>query len=345
VPELPEVETIARGLSAALAGRTLGPVRAARSDYVSSPRPSADAHLEGRRVESVTRCGKRLSIRLCGGGEIVVHLGMSGRLGVVPAAEPPAPHTHLRVGLDDGARELRMTDPRRFGGIWIRAAGGSFARGARRHRARPGSLGPDALDLDLAALARLLARPRRIKALLLDQHAIAGLGNIYVDEILWAARIHPATLAASIPPRRVAVLHRALRRILRAAIESGGSTIRDYRGADGEEGRFQERHRVFRRTGKPCLRCGAAIRRLVVAGRGTHVCPRCQRTPRRRSAQRGGGPSRSSRSNADSSSTGTPISSALRRLEPASSPATTKLVARLTLAATRAPFARRSSAA
>jgi formamidopyrimidine-DNA glycosylase len=277
VPELPEVETIARGLARELVGETLGAVLAARSDYVRAPPPSVEAHLHGRRVVEVCRRGKRLSLRLSPAGEILLHLGMSGRVTVASAADVAAPHTHLRVALGDGSRELRMQDPRRFGGVWIRGGPDGALPPAGRNGARPDALGPDALDVDRAALRALLARPRGIKALLLDQRVIAGLGNIYVDEILWAARIHPRTPASTLGSERVAGIHRHLRRILLAAIAAGGSTIRDYRAADGQRGRFQERHRVWGREGRPCGRCGALIRRLLVAGRSTHVCPRCQR--------------------------------------------------------------------
>jgi formamidopyrimidine-DNA glycosylase len=289
MPELPEVETIARGL-AAIRGAKVRRVRIARDDYVRWARPAPEGTLRGRTIVGVTRHGKRLALDLRPAGSLLLHLGMSGQVTLAGRAEPVPPHTHLRVELA-GERELRVRDPRRFGGVWIdpdRGAGDAaaplaVAAPSGRNGARPGALGPDALAIGRAELAALLARPRQLKALLLDQRAIAGLGNIYCDEALWAARLHPLTRAADLRPDEVAELHRQLRRLLRAAIRHGGSTLRDYRNSDGGEGGFQRRHRVYGREGEPCPRCGTAIRRLPAAGRSTHVCPRCQRRkPRRR---------------------------------------------------------------
>ena len=150
-----------------------------------------------------------------------------------------------------------------------------------RNGAHPGPLGPDALSIRWPAFRAILSRARQTKALLLDQRMIAGLGNIYVDEALWAARIHPLTRARALPEEDARRLHRSLRRILRSAIEHGGSTLRDYRDARGERGAFQGRHRVYGREGKPCPRCGTKIERRAIAGRSTHLCPRCQRPARR----------------------------------------------------------------
>lgn len=280
MPELPEVETIARLLQRDLAGATFASVLAARADYVQAPPPSAAHHLAGRRVTRVHRHGKRLLLELDKGASLALHLGMSGRIFIVPSAETVPAHTHLRIALDDGAREFRMQDPRRFGGAAFRLSA-QDERLVRRNGANFGPLGPDALTITWREWRDLLARPRATKALLLDQAAIAGLGNIYVDEILWASRIHPLARASTLRPDRVAEAHRHLRRILRAAIRSGGSTLRDYRTPDGEAGDFQRWHKIYGREGEPCPRCGAKIMRSIVAGRSTHTCPRCQRAPRR----------------------------------------------------------------
>lgn len=279
MPELPEVETVARGLARGLAGATFVAVDAARPDYVLAPPPSAAAHLVGRRVASVTRHGKRVSIRLSPAGEILLHLGMSGQVSLVAPDAPLEPHTHLRIRLSP-AGELRVRDPRRFGAVWITDAAGS-APVVPPHRARhgrlPDALGPDALAVKLRGFRAILARPRAVKALLLDQHAIAGLGNIYVDEILWAARVHPLTAARAIDRPTAAAMHRHLRRILNAAIRAGGSTLRDYRDTTGAAGAYGRRHRVYGREGEPCCRCGARIVRVAIAGRSTFLCRRCQR--------------------------------------------------------------------
>ena len=287
MPELPEVETIARGLARHLTGSTLAAIEIARPDYVMAPPPGAAAHLVGRRVMAVARHGKRLSIRLDPPGEILLHLGMSGQVTVAATGTPVEPHTHLRIRLEPSGAELRVRDPRRFGSVWIsdpRSPAPAIPAHRARHGTLPSPLGPDALALRLPAFRAVLARPRAIKALLLDQHFIAGLGNIYVDEILWAARVHPETPSAAIAPPRVAEMHAHLRRILAAAIRAGGSTLRDYRNADGDAGAFRTRHRVYGREGEACPRCGARIVRLQVAGRSTHLCRRCQRGPRRRRA-------------------------------------------------------------
>jgi formamidopyrimidine-DNA glycosylase len=275
MPELPEVETIARGLAAALVGSTVADVSHAREDYVRSPPPGVRELLRGRKVVAVTRHGKQLTVHLGGGVRVLVHLGMSGTLRLCDRALPREPHTHLVLSLRERPEELRLHDPRRFGGAWIRADGAADG-------SAPSPLGPDALSLGWPAFRALLGRPRQIKALLLDQRAVAGLGNIYVDEALWAAGIHPLRRADTIDADRARLLHRALRRILRSAIRHGGSTLRDYRDSAGKAGRFQSRHRVYGREGLPCARCGTTIVRRWMAGRSSHVCPHCQRAPRRR---------------------------------------------------------------
>lgn len=283
MPELPEVETVARGLARGLAGATFVAVHAARPDYVLSPPPGAAAHLTGRRVRTVTRHGKRVHIRLAPHGEVLLHLGMSGQVSLVPPDAPVESHTHLRIRLSP-AGELRVRDPRRFGAVWISdpAAGAPVVPAHRvRHGRLPDALGPDALAIRLRDFRATLSRPRAIKALLLDQHAIAGLGNIYVDEILWASRVHPLTPAGALDPATVAAMHRHLRRILHAAIRAGGSTLRDYRDTTGAVGDYRDRHRVYGREGEPCRRCGTRITRVPIAGRSTFLCRRCQR-PRTR---------------------------------------------------------------
>ena len=299
MPELPEVETIARGLAAAR-GLTIQRVLAARGDYVRATRRGAAKRLVGRQIADVGRHGKRLTLHLAPEGALLVHLGMSGQVTLVAPDAPLESHTHLR--LDLGPLEFRLRDPRRFGGVWIQERGdeslaaaqvtGPARHGGRpaapnaddagaRNGARPGELGPDAWEIPEATFLSLLSRPRQIKALLLDQGAIAGLGNIYCDEALWAARIHPLAIAAKLPRARRRKLHAHLQRILGDAIRAGGSTLRDYRNSDGEEGEFQRSHRVYGREGEGCPRCDAPIRRLQIAGRSSHVCLRCQRTPRR----------------------------------------------------------------
>jgi formamidopyrimidine-DNA glycosylase len=269
MPELPEIETIARGLKAAVLGATISRVAVRRRDYVRCAGARSASHLAGRSIAGISRHGKRLLLALSPRGSIVFHLGMSGRLTLHEGHESPAPHTHLRIALGEGRPELRVSDPRRFGGVWVFATDGGEHPG--------GPLGPDALAVRLPRFRAITSRRRRIKALLLDQRTLAGLGNIYCDEALFAARIHPLAIAADLPDAAVARLLREIRRVLRAAIRHGGSTFRDYRHLTGEGGAYQSRHLVYGKEGEPCPRCRTPILRIPAAGRSSHVCPRCQK--------------------------------------------------------------------
>lgn len=283
VPELPEAETIARSLHDALTGRRLGTPILERADIVRH----AEAPLETlarRRVVMVSRRGKRVLIQLDRDLTLVFALGMTGRLLVESAAAPPTRHTHLRIPLAGSDWELRFHDPRRFGGLWLvrttevrPATALETGNGHRTPRALP--LGDEPLTVTLPRFRRLLRRRRQIKALLLDQSVIAGLGNIYADEGLHRARIHPLRCADTLTDPEVATLRRALRVVLSAAIDADGSTLMDYRTPLGRPGSFQRQHRVYQRAGKPCKSCRTPIERIVAAGRTTHFCPRCQ--PRR----------------------------------------------------------------
>jgi len=275
VPELPEVETVASGLDARLRGAVVESVRLLRRDIVKTGPRSFGSVLVGKRVRRVRRHGKRIIWDLDPpGAELNVHLGMTGNLLLVVADAPLADHTHLRMRFTGRPDELRFRDPRRFGGMWITNGG----RDARRGRfSRP--LGPDALSIRLAQFRELLRRRRRIKALLMDQQSIAGMGNIYCDESLFRARIHPLTPASDLDPARVAALLRSMRSVLSRAIAAGGSSLRDYRDAVGEPGWFRLEHRVYDREGQPCPRCATPIERIVAASRSTHFCPRCQPEP------------------------------------------------------------------
>lgn len=322
MPELPEVETIARQLHAALAGRVLERVIHVRADMVREATAPIEQLLAGSRIQRVTRRAKRVVFDLASaggpsgvqsgaagewntGGSLVIHLGMSGRLLMCSRDAVVEKHTHLRVVLDGGREELRFVDPRRFGGIWVLSIvhcrlaieGADDAQVNSRATTSPrstasssrigpastptkrralGPLGPEPLELSARKFGELLARKRQIKALLMDQTAIAGLGNIYCDESLYAAGIHPLALANTLTPDQVARLLRAIKSVLRRAIRFAGSTLMDYRSANGEPGSFQRYHRVYNRAGKRCRRCGTAIERLMVAGRTSCFCPQCQ---------------------------------------------------------------------
>lgn len=270
MPELPEAETIAVELHRRLAGQTLGRVTLTRKDIVhGDPRP-LDRLLRGRRVTRVYRRAKRVILRLQPEAELIFRLGMSGRLTIVSRREPVEPHTHLRIAIASGARELRFCDPRRFGGVWC------LAGSARHVGKRLGPLGVEPLETKARTFWKILQRRRKIKALLMDQGVIAGLGNIYCDEALHAAGVHPLTPAGNLDSQQAGRLLRAIKSTLRKAIKYNGSTVSDYRRVDGERGSFQDFHRVYGREGEECLNCGSTILRIQAAGRSSHLCPICQ---------------------------------------------------------------------
>ena len=274
MPELPEVETTARGLRARLVGR-----RVVGAGGVDWPRmvPNAtpellDQAVRGRGVERVERRGKYLLIGLEGDAWLVVHRKMSGNL-VVRAADQPAPrHTHLTLALDDGAC-LDYVDPRKFGRVYL------FVDRAALDEFLSARLGPEPLEIEADELdRRLLARRGRLKSLLLDQSFLAGIGNIYADEILWESRLHPERLATTLTPRERTRLLAATRSVLAAAIERRGTSFSQYVDDAGLPGDNQHHLRVYGRAGQPCLRdgCGRLIQRRVLAQRGTWLCPTCQ---------------------------------------------------------------------
>ena len=275
MPELPEVETIRRGLERALVGgrvRSLWfsgkPLRLNRP----VPRRALEAASQGRRATAVRRRAKYLLLDFEGGGVVVVHLGMTGRVGVVPAEQPPLPHTHVVWRLEDG-RELRYADARRFGFV------AATERGREDRFPALAVLGVDPLSPDLERLGDLLAGSRRdLKTFLLDQRRIAGLGNIYVSEALHEARIHPATRAYRLRAGRVEALRHAIVSVLERGIRNRGTTFSNYVDAEGREGGNQHALRVYGREGEPCPRGdGGRIRRVVTQARATFYCPTCQR--------------------------------------------------------------------
>ncbi|HXH84977.1 MAG TPA: bifunctional DNA-formamidopyrimidine glycosylase/DNA-(apurinic or apyrimidinic site) lyase [Candidatus Tectomicrobia bacterium] len=276
MPELPEVETIRRDLAPALRGARIESVRVApdAGQVVQAPSPEAlDAALRGRRIAEIRRRGKYLIFELDGGGALVVHLGMTGALLLRRVGDPPDPYTRVVFALDRG-RELRFSDLRKFGRVRL----------VDDPEEVVGKLGPEPLDgLTAERLRAIFARRAApVKAVLLDQEAIAGIGNIYADESLFRAGIHPLRPANSLRRAELERLAAAIPETLEEAMGHRGSSYRDYRDAEGREGTHQFYVRVFRRTGQPCFVCGAPIQRITLAGRGTHFCPRCQPAPRRR---------------------------------------------------------------
>lgn len=264
MPELPEVETVARSIAPLIGRRILrAEFRGLRVLRGDDPDEMA-ACLQGRRIADVQRYGKFILISLRGGGYLVVHLGMTGRLLL---GGPAGKHTHAILTLDRGG-VLLYDDSRQFGRLQYSS---EFPQRVRK-------LGPEPLEVTLDEFASAL-RPRktRIKALLLNQDFLRGIGNIYADEALFRAGIHPLALASRIRGNRARRLHDAITGVLTEAIEAGGSSISDYVDAEGRKGFFQFSHRVYQRTGEPCVACGAPIRRVLVAQRSSHFCPKCQK--------------------------------------------------------------------
>jgi formamidopyrimidine-DNA glycosylase len=277
MPELPEVETVVRGLREALPGRRIVSVRLGKTDFIDDP-AALEAELPGSRITMVRRHGKFVVVELearagaAASACLLVHLGMTGQLTTGRPDAPAAPHTHVFFALDDG-QELRYTDIRRFGRMVLASEG-------LRERVL-GPLGLDPVEAGVREFCeRLRGRRARIKALLLDQRVFSGMGNIYTDESLWRARIHPKRIAASLKEAELSGLYRAVGDILREAIRLRGSSVSDYVDAKGERGEYQMRHRVYQREGRKCHRCGALIRRVIVAGRSSYFCPQCQPAPR-----------------------------------------------------------------
>jgi len=279
MPELPEVETVARGLREALPGRRILAVRLGKTDFIDDP-SAMELRLPGSTVLQIRRLGKNLVVDLQSGNgaaeslSLLIHLGMTGQIAILSPEAPVPKHTHVFLSLDDG-RELRYTDVRRFGRMAILSNG--------EQERELGGLGLEPLEISLEEFrARIGSRKTQIKALLLNQSVMRGIGNIYADESLWRAKIHPRKMGSKLTAEELKRLHRAVQEILREAIRLRGSSISDYVDSDGRKGEYQLRHRVYQRDGKKCSRCGSVIRHAIVAGRSSHFCPRCQPAPRAR---------------------------------------------------------------
>jgi formamidopyrimidine-DNA glycosylase len=274
VPELPEVETVARDLRGAVTGRRIEGVTVLRADVVRYPDGNTlPALLTGQRFEKVERQGKYLLLGLDSGDDLMVHLGMTGHLLVCDADAPVPKHTHIRAALDDG-RELRFDDARRFG----RVAYGS-REALDRARVMP-RLGVEPLSdaFSQGALDAVLRRTTRtVKAALLDQKGVAGLGNIYIDEACFMAGVRPTKRCHRLTRRERAALLDAIPRVLASAVANRGSSVDDYRDVWNGRGSNQERLQVYGRGGQPCFQCGALLRQTQTAGRTTVYCAHCQR--------------------------------------------------------------------
>lgn len=274
MPELPEVEVIRQGLDPLLVGTRIV-TYAASGKTMRLPMPCQDieASLLGRLVAATGRRGKYLLVWMDSGALLVIHLGMTGRLGLFPSQEPVARHDHLRLGLDNGL-ELRFNDARRFGSIQV------FSPAVIKRQDPFAAMGPEPFAADFTASwlqEKAGRRSQPIKHFLLDGHVVAGIGNIYASEILFAARILPETQIATVSKPQWQKIVVETRRILTRAIACGGSTIADYVNHQGEAGSFQLELAVYGRAGQPCPCCGKKIARAVMSGRSTFYCPYCQK--------------------------------------------------------------------
>lgn len=274
MPELPEVETMVRDLTPRIVGRRIVGVDAPFAGCVVYPEyPEFEQRVIGRTITGISRRGKYAIFSLDSGDALVVHRGMTGSLFHRPATDPLEPYVRLRFRLDDGT-ELRFNDPRKFGKVYIMEATGA-------ERPLPWTrMGPEPLNgaFDLEGFRETLRkRTALIKPLLLNQQVVAGLGNIYVDEALFMAGVHPERRAKTLTAEEVDRLHAAIQTVLAAAIQRRGTTFSSYQDIEGRSGQYQDSLRVFRQEGAACPRCSTPIVRVVVGGRGTYICPDCQR--------------------------------------------------------------------
>jgi len=280
MPELPEVETVAQGLNKLAIGRFITAVDVRHPSVIAGPVEDFVSTLEGRQILAVSRKGKAIAVELAvdsrpGSRFLLVRLGMTGQFVVTARDTPVEPHTHVFLTLDDGRQELRFRDVRRFGRL----------RSCTREELEAvwRKMGPDAqLMTEPQFRAAMRGRKGAIKSWLMNQGLLSGLGNIYADEALFAARIHPLAQPGRISTEKAHRLYLSVRQVLDRAVRLGGTTFSDYMDLEGRPGAFLAKLRVYQRAGEPCRRCGRAIRRIVIGGRSSHFCPDCQPRPRAR---------------------------------------------------------------
>ena len=285
MPELPEVETVAQGLRKRALGRRIVSVEIRHAAVIAGSPEEFVSTLKGRKLSSVSRTGKAIAVELTADNGLpphflLVRLGMTGQLTVAPHDAPVEPHTHVFMLLDDGREELRFRDARRFGRLRSLTL-------AELEKVM-GSLGPDAQRVtEPQFLAAMQGRKGAIKSWLMNQNLVAGLGNIYADEALFEARIHPLTQPGRVSADKAHQLYKAVRKVLDRAVALGGTTFSDYMDIEGRPGAFLSKLKVYQHTGEPCRRCKQAIRRIVVGGRSSHFCSQCQPRPRITAKMRG----------------------------------------------------------
>jgi len=285
MPELPEVETVLRGLKSRALGRRISSVEVRHPGAIAGSPEDFVQNIEGRKIAAFARKGKAIGVELrstdgAPPSFLLIRLGMTGRFTVNPCDAPLEAHTHARLMLDDGREEIRFQDARRFGRLRCCTRDELDAIFAR--------LGPDAQQITEDTFLRSMrGRKGAIKSWLMNQQMLAGLGNIYADEALFVARIHPLAQPGRVSIAKARRLYRAIQTVLARAVSLQGTTFRDYIDIEGRPGNYAPRLRVYQRTGEPCRRCKTKICRLVIAGRSSHFCPRCQPRPRYVAAMRG----------------------------------------------------------
>jgi formamidopyrimidine-DNA glycosylase len=272
MPELPEVETVVRGLRARIQGLVIARVRVRSRHLLRETAKKSLEALRGRAVLGVRRRGKLILIDCEGGWTVVVHLKMTGQFLFPRTSGRPDKHVHAVFEFRSEPRRLLFRDVRKFGFMSLKQTEGLEGDALLR------TLGPEPIEISTAGLeAALAGRSARLKGLLLDQSALAGIGNIYADEILFESRLHPLRRASELGPAELRELGRAMRGVLRRAVRQGGSTIRDFSDCEGVAGEFQLEFKAYGRTGEPCRRCGRPIERIRLGQRSTHFCPLCQK--------------------------------------------------------------------
>lgn len=269
MPELPEAETIARKLSEKISGKFIERIFLRREDILKAGTAAGFNRLAGKKVRKVARRAKCIILFFENDYQVWVHLGMTGQL--ILGASAGLSHVHAEFYFKETSGALLFRDIRRFGGLSLIGPGDRLSPGLE-------SLGPEPLEMSREDFQkRLGGKKGRIKTVLMDQKFVAGIGNIYADEILFRAKIHPAKSPGRLKPDKVLNLFQAVQKVLKEAVSDGGSSIDDYIHPDGSRGKFQEKHRVYAKEGKDCFDCGFKIRRIVLNGRSTCFCPRCQK--------------------------------------------------------------------
>lgn len=271
MPELPEVETIVRGLKRTVLGKKIKAITIVPSRVLQNKLSHFKRNLIGLKIIGVERRGKNIILRLSGGNLILVHLGMTGNLNYSDRKTPWRKHDHLKMEFSDKS-QLRYNDPRKFGKFKLVKSSRIENIGDLK------SLGPEPLELSKNDFVKLVqTRKGRIKSTLLNQKFIAGIGNIYADEVLFEAKIHPEEKPCNLSSNRLNKLHQAIQKILKKAIHAGGSSIDNYLDLEGRQGLFQLQHKAYGKKGMPCPRCNTKIKRIVLNQRSSYFCPECQK--------------------------------------------------------------------